>query len=113
MFHCGLFSFDFCWVSLIIERNRDVIRTKCLPYPNLKIPLHNPDDKRSPLYQYLVKCGQKGAGISNEKHVTVTSYDFKSKGFQADDELVVIGEKTWGRDLKSLMKYLVLRYYRG
>jgi hypothetical protein len=91
----------------------DFHATKYLLYPNSKIPVHNPDDTRSPLYQYLVKCGQKGGGIFNEKHVAVKSYDFKSKGFQGDDELVVIGEKTWGCDLKILMKYFVLRYYRS
>jgi hypothetical protein len=91
----------------------DFHATKYLLYPNSKISVHNPDDTRSPLYRYLVKCGEKGGGIFNEKHVAVTSYDFKSKGFQGDDELVVIGEKTWGRDLKILMKYLVLRYYRS
>jgi hypothetical protein len=91
----------------------DFHATKYLLYPNSKISVHNPDDTRSPLYQYLVKCGQKGGGIFNEKHVAVKSYDFKSKGFQSDDELVVIGEKTWGCDLKILMKYFVLRYYRS
>jgi hypothetical protein len=91
----------------------DFHATKYLLYPNSKISVHNPDDTRSPLYRYLVKCGEKGGGIFNEQHVAVTSYDFKSKGFQGDDELVMIGKKTWGRDLKILMKYFVLRYYRG
>ncbi len=91
----------------------DFHATKYLLYPNSNITLHNPDDKKNPLHQYLAKCGEKGGGIFNEKQVAVKSYDFKSKGFQGDDELVVIGEKTWGHDFKILIKYLVLRYCRS
>jgi hypothetical protein len=29
---------------------------------------------------------------------------------QTDGELAVAGEKTWGRDGRSILKYLVLRY---
>jgi len=91
----------------------DFHATKYLLYPNSKIMVHNPDDKKNPLHQYLAKCGEKGGGIFNEKYVAVKSYDFKSKGFQGDNELVVIGEKIWGRDPKILMKYFVLRYCRS
>lgn len=90
----------------------DFHATKYLLYTNSRVSVHNPDDKKSPLHQYLLKCAEKGGGIFDEKHVAVKSYDFKTKGFQDDDELVLIGEKTWGRDLKILMKYLVLRYYK-
>ncbi|MBW1827618.1 MAG: DUF362 domain-containing protein [Deltaproteobacteria bacterium] len=68
----------------------DFHSTKYLLYPNSKVPVHNPDDIQRPMNQ---------------------SYDFKTKGFQGDDALVVIGEKTWGRDVKMLMKYFVLRFW--
>jgi len=91
----------------------DFHATKYLLFPNSKIPVHNPDDTLTPLYQYLIKCSEQGGGVFDEKHVAVKAYDFKTNGFQGDDELVVIGKKTWGRDLKNLMKYLVLRFYRN
>jgi hypothetical protein len=91
----------------------DFHSTKYLLYPNSKIPVHNPDDTQRPMNQYLLKCSEKGGGVFDEKHVTVKSYDFKTKGFQGDDDLVVIGEKTWGRDIKMLMKYGVLRFLKG
>jgi hypothetical protein len=40
----------------------------------------------------------------------VKSYDFKAGQMQKDDELVVIGEKEWGRSPKQILKYLALRY---
>ena len=89
----------------------DFHSTKYLLYPNSKVPVHNPDDIQRPMNQYLLRCSEKGGGVFDEKHVTVKSYDFKTKGFQGDDALVVIGEKTWGRDVKMLMKYFVLRFW--
>ena len=49
--------------------------------------------------------------ILNIKYRNVNSYDFKSDRFHKDDELVVIGEREWGMDLKTLMKYFYLRYF--
>jgi hypothetical protein len=53
-----------------------------------------------------------GGGIYNEKYTKVISYDFKTKVFQKDDELVVIGEKRWGSNMKAIMKYMFLRHRR-
>ena len=89
----------------------DYHATRYLLYPNSKLTIHNPDDK-SPLRQYLVKCAEAGAGIFDERHVKVESYDFKKRSLQKDDELVIIGEKTWGTNPKALLKYLVLRCWR-
>jgi hypothetical protein len=83
--------------------------TKYLLYPNSNISIHNPDNHESPLYQYLVKCAEYGGGVYDEKNVAVKSYDFKTKTFQKDDNLEIIGETTWGSHLKTLMKYLSLR----
>jgi len=87
----------------------DFHATKYLLYPNSNIPIHNPDDDESPLHQYLVKCAEHGGGVYDEKHVMVKSYDFKTKSLQTDDDLEIIGDTTWGSDLKTLMKYLLLR----
>ena len=87
----------------------DYHATKYLLYPNSGVPIHNPDNENSPLNHYLVKCAEYGGGIFDETQVTVKSYDLKTKSFQADDNLVVIGETTWGSHLKTLYKYLKFR----
>jgi type III secretory pathway component EscR len=89
----------------------DYHATRYLLYPNSKLTIHNPDDE-SPLRQYLVKCAEAEAGIFDERHVKVESYDFKKRSLQKDDELIIIGEKTWGTNPKALLKYLVLRCWR-
>lgn len=91
----------------------DYHATKYLLYPNSRLLIHNPDDEKSPLHQYLAMCAEKGGGIFDEKHVAVKSYDFNTKAFQDDSNLVVIGEKKWGTNIKSLLKYLALRFYRS
>ena len=87
----------------------DYHATKYILYPNSNIPIHNPDDYESPLHQYLVKCAEHCGGVYDEKHVALKSYDLKTKSFQTGDDLEIIGETTWGSDLKTLMKYLILR----
>jgi len=72
---------------------------------------HNPDNPESPLYQYLMKCAEQGGGEIDESKVDVKSWDFKTNRFQKDDELVVIGERKWGWDVKTLMKYFYVRYF--
>lgn len=84
--------------------------TKYLLYPNSNISIHNPDNEQSPLRHYLIKCAESGGGIFDETQVEVKSYDFKTNSFQTDDNLAVIGEITWGSDLKTLYKYLKFRF---
>jgi hypothetical protein len=90
----------------------DYHATKYILFPNSKLTIHNPDHKNSPLCQYLLKCAKMGGGIYDEKYAKVMSYDFKTKAFQKDDELVVIGEKRWGSNMRAIMKYLFLRHRR-
>lgn len=90
----------------------DYHATKYLLFPNSRLAIHDPDDPKSPLRQYLVKCAEAGGGMFDEKHVKVESYDFKKRLLQKDDELVIRGNKTWGYSPKAIMKYLVLRYWR-
>lgn len=88
----------------------DYHATKYILYPNSKIPIHNPDNKRGPLHQYLMKCAESGDSVIDEEKVRVISYDFKKGAFQKDNELLISGEKTWGNSLKDIGKYLTLRY---
>jgi hypothetical protein len=89
----------------------DCHATKYLLYPNSRASIHNPDDEKSPLHQYLVKCAEYGGGIFDERYVGVKSYDFEKKTLQHDDDFVVIGEKEWGTNPKMILKYLYLRYF--
>jgi len=87
----------------------DYHATKYLLYPNSNIPVHNPDNEQSPLRHYLIKCAENGGGVFDETQVAVKSYDLKTKSFQTDDNLALIGETTWGNHLKTLYKYLKFR----
>jgi len=116
------------WVGLASRTETPVARTKAVLvckdpvaldyhaakhvlYPNSKMWIHNPDNPASPLHQYLMKCSEHGGGEIDESKVDVKSWDFNTGKFQEDDELVVTGEKEWGWDVKTLMKYFYLRYF--
>lgn len=88
----------------------DYHATKYVLYPNSRIPIHNPDNKTGPLHQYLMECSNTTNGVLNEEEVKVVSYDFRKSSLQKSDDLVVLGEKKWGRNLKDISKYLGLRY---
>jgi hypothetical protein len=88
----------------------DYHATKYILYPNSHIPLHNPDNSKSPLHQYLVKCAQVGDCIFDERRVAVKSYDYNAGGLQGDSDLVVKAPIAWGGDLKSIFKYAYLRF---
>ena len=90
----------------------DYHATKYILFPNSKLTIHNPDHRDSPPRQYLAKCAETGGGIIDERHVKVMSYDFRTQAIQKGEELVVIGEKKWGNNVKALMKYLALRYLK-
>ncbi|RLB12256.1 MAG: hypothetical protein DRG82_17270, partial [Deltaproteobacteria bacterium] len=90
----------------------DYHATKYLLYPNSGMAIHNPDDPKSPLHQYLWACAQEGGGVFDETKVEVKSYDCRKKAFQENDELVVKGEKRWDSDPKTLLKYFLYRYLK-
>jgi len=79
-------------------------------YPNSRLRIHDPDDRKSPLHQYLVKCAEQGGGVLDEKYVKVESYDFLTEKIQKDEDLVVHAERQWGTNPKAILKYLYLRY---
>lgn len=88
----------------------DYHATKYLLHPNSGILVHNPDNRNGPLYQSLFKCSKEGGGIFDERHVAVKSFDFNAKGLQSGPNFVVRGQKVWGFNVKSLMKYFTHRY---
>ena len=88
----------------------DYHATKYVLYPNSRASIHNPDDKKSPLHQYLLGCAEEGGGMFDEKVVEVKSYDVDKRGMQGDSDLVVVGVKEWGSNPKTILKYLLLRY---
>ena len=60
-------------------------------------------------YPILPECARHGGGILEESRVAVRSYDFRNGGLQGRDELPVPGEITYGSDLRTLAKYLVMK----
>ena len=84
---------------------------KYLLYPNSRIQVHNPDDEKGPLHQYLLKCAEKSGWSFDEKHVSIKSYDFEKEKLYIDKNLVIRGDiKWWGSNIKSLTKYVMLKY---
>lgn len=88
----------------------DYHTTKYLLYPNSRIAFHSPDNPTGPLGRYLRKCAEAGGGVFDESRVAIRSWDFGTRRFQQDDELVVLGRRYWGNNLKALGKYAVLRW---
>ncbi|OGL43442.1 MAG: hypothetical protein A2W05_00420 [Candidatus Schekmanbacteria bacterium RBG_16_38_10] len=88
----------------------DYHATKYLLYPNSMLYIHNPDNAKGPLHQYLVRCSEEYEGFFDEGRVAVKSYDFRTRSFQRDSELVISGDTVWGNSIKPIMKYFYLRY---
>ncbi len=88
----------------------DFHSAKYLLYPNSRIRFHDPEDPQSPTHQYLKACADHGGGIFDESKVAVTSFDLKAGRLQSENELVVAAETEWGRDARTLGKYLLMRY---
>ena len=88
----------------------DYHAAKYILFPNSKLMIHDPDNKKSPLNQYLIKCAEGGGGIVDERYIAIKSFDFKTHSLQDDDQLLVEGKTKWGTNLKIIMKYLYLRF---
>jgi hypothetical protein len=84
---------------------------KYVLFPNSRVPVHDPDNSKSPVHQYLRKCEEQGGGVFDEEHVSVESYDFVAKRSQRDDELMIAADKEWGGKPKIILKYLALRHF--
>jgi hypothetical protein len=83
---------------------------KYLLFANSKVSIHDVDNKKSPLHQYLLRCSEEGGGILDETLVAVKTYDFKKGLAKDDDELVVNGAIEWGNNVRDIMKYVYFRY---
>jgi hypothetical protein len=117
------------WVGLVSRVEPPVVRTravlastdpvaldyhsgKYLLFPNSKLSVHDPDDAKSPLRQYLAACAEKSGCVLDENRVDVVSYDIGNKKSQ-NNHLVLQGELEWGHDPRAIMKYIVLRVFPG
>lgn len=87
----------------------DYHATKYLLYPNSHIQIHNPDNKKGPLYIDLQKCAQTANLVFDENQVEIISWDHKEKRLQTDNELTVYGDIEWGNNIKMLLKYFLFR----
>jgi hypothetical protein len=82
---------------------------KYLLFPNSKSAIHDPDNAKSPLRQYLAACAEKSGCVLDESRVNIFSYDIGSNEIRSDN-LVINGEMEWGRDPKSILKHIYLRW---
>jgi len=87
----------------------DYHTAKYILYPNSHIQIHNPENTNGPLYHDLQKCSEQSGCVFDEHYVDIQSFDFSTLRMQEDNELVVMGEKTWGYNIKSLFKYFITR----
>ena len=88
----------------------DYHAAKYLLFPNSKLDIHGPANKKGPLYAYLSACANSGGRAGNEANAQVISYDFKTGRFQKyDDDWKIPGKITWGTNPKAILKYWMLR----
>ncbi len=89
----------------------DYHASKYLLYPNSGVPIHDPDNKKSPLHQYLVKCAEEGGGVPDETRVEVKTHDFRKGPEGGKDSLIIRGEIEWGSNPRDIAKYVYYRYF--
>ena len=88
----------------------DYHAAKYLLFPNSKIAIHNPGNKKGPLFAYLSAWANSGSNAGNETNVQTISYDFKTGRYQKEtDDWKISGEITWGTNPKAILKYWMLR----
>jgi hypothetical protein len=88
----------------------DYHAAKYLLHPNSGIRFHNPEDPNSPTHDYLRACSRNGGGVFDESRVAVKSFDLSAGRFQREDEMMIMGDREWGSDIKAIGKYLLMRY---
>jgi hypothetical protein len=89
----------------------DYHAAKYILFPNSKLAIHDPDNRKGPLYPYLAKCAEVAGGMLDKSRGEVKSYDYAKKRLQRGDELVVSVPVEWGTNPKAILKYLALRYW--
>ena len=115
------------WVGLASRTEPPVVRTKAvlastdpvaldyhackyILHANSHVPWHDPDQENRPTAQYLRACAEHGGGIFDERQVAVHSYDANAGRMQNKDELAVFGRIEWGSHMRTIAKYLLMRY---
>jgi hypothetical protein len=116
--YCGLVD----RVGLPVARTRAVAASadpvaldfhtaKYILFANSGISLHDPENRRSPSARYLRECARTGDYCYDESRVEVASFDLAAGRLQGEGELVVRADRQWGGNLRSLLKYAVLKVF--
>ena len=87
----------------------DFHTAKYVLFANSRISLHDPENRKSPTAQYLRECARVGGYCYDEARVEVMSFDLAAGKRQAGGELGVRADREWGGNLRSLMKFAILR----
>jgi hypothetical protein len=88
----------------------DYHAAKYILFPNSNLTLHDPDNRKGPLYPILATCAELSSGVFDEDGVEVKSYNFKTKSFQSKEQIVLSAPVRWGTNPKAILKYMLLRY---
>jgi hypothetical protein len=89
----------------------DFHAAKYILFANSGISLHDPENRRSPSARYLRECARTGDYCYDESRVEVASFDLAAGRLQGEGELVVRADRQWGGNLRSLLKYAVLKVF--
>ncbi len=89
----------------------DFHTAKYILHANSGIPLHDPENRRSPAARYLRECARAGDYCLDESRMEVVSFDLAAGRLQGPGELAVRADREWGGNIRSLLKYAVLRVY--
>ena len=89
----------------------DLHMTKYILHPNSRISVHDPEDPGSPTAQYLERCAEYGDYCFDDAGIEVSSYDLSTRALQNNDDLAVLGDKEWGINPRSLLKYAYFRVF--
>ena len=84
--------------------------SKYILHSNSKVTFHDPDNKNSPVHQYIKTCADHGGGIFDESQVELISYDHNAGRMQQANEAAILGKINWGNNLKTIGKYILMRY---
>jgi hypothetical protein len=87
----------------------DYHASKYLVFPNSKLAIHNPDQPRAPIREYLEQCATEMGGEMDPGRVRVVSYDFQRRGSKTAGDWTIKTRIEWGINPKGLLKYWLLR----
>lgn len=87
----------------------DVHTGKYILFANSGISRHDPENDRCPAAQDLRQCAREGEYCYDESRTAVVSFDLAAGRLQGDGELAIRGDREWGSNPRSLLKYALLR----